>query len=349
VSKPSFDPNDLASPGTLERLSTDPLRPLIDRTLEKPYRPASTFKVVTAVAALENGLVSPGEEMTCSGTRSVGQHVLRDMDVHGTLDLLDALQRSCNVYFWTLAERAGIDRLAAVARDFGFGARTGLGINGDVAGQVPDQRLYSGNADADLELTLNTAVGLGDVKVTVVQLAMAYAALANGGRLFVPQVVRRLESARGEVIADRPPVLRRSLHASAPTLDIIRRGMTRAVNRRGGTAFKARKGAVKMVGKTGTFEAPDRPDPVETADAWFAGWAPQERPRIAVVVLVERGGIGGAVAAPVARAIIDGYYTRGDKPPKRRAAAHARRKKEKKKNERSARARHGKLRRRGDL
>lgn len=306
VSRPSFDPNAMTGGAELARLARDPARPLIDRTLEKTYRPASTFKLVTAVAALENGLVRPDEEMTCSGTRVIGDHVLHDMEVHGTIDLLEALQRSCNVYFWALAERAGIDRLAQVARDFGFGARTGLGINGDLAGQVPDQRLLTGDGNGDLELTLNTAVGLGEVRVTVVQLAMAYAALANGGRLWVPQVVRGIERAGGVVVADRPPVLRRRVAVSPATVDIIRRGMTRAVNTRGGTAFTARRGAVKMVGKTGTFEPPDR----DAADALFAGWAPSDRPQIAVVVLIEGGGIGGEVAAPVARDVIDGYFTR---------------------------------------
>lgn len=319
VSRPSFDPEAVARSGAeRERLARDPARPLVDRTLEQTYRPASTFKLVTAVAALENGLVRPDEEMTCTGTRAIGDHVLHDMEVHGTIDLLGALQRSCNVYFWALAERAGIDRLAEVARDFGFGARTGLGIDGDVAGQIPDQHLFGGDADKNLELTLNTAVGLGEVRVTVVQLAMAYAALANGGRLYVPQVVRRIERAGGQVVAERPPVLRRRVAASPATLEIIRRGMTRAVNARGGTAFTARRGAVKMVGKTGTFEPPDR----DEADALFAGWAPSDRPQIAVVVVVERGGVGGEVAAPVARDIIDGYFTRLHPPRHHKAKAH---------------------------
>ncbi len=302
--------------GRVLALVSTPSGDPVDRTVAKAYRPASTFKLVTAVAALENKLASPDEEMTCSGTRQIGDHVLRDMEVHGTIDLLEALQRSCNVYFWALGERAGIDRLAQVARDFGFGAPTGLGIDGEVAGAVPDQRLYNGDANHNLELTLNTAVGLGEVRVSVLQLAMAYAALANGGRLFVPQVVGRIERA-GAVVADRPPVLRRHIAASQETLDIIRRGMTRAVNVRGGTAFTARRGAVKMVGKTGTFEPPDR----DEADALFAGWAPPEHPEIAVVVLVERGGVGGEVAAPVARRIIDGYFTRVH-PVRHTAKAH---------------------------
>jgi penicillin-binding protein 2 len=156
---------------------------------------------------------------------------------------------------------------------------------------------------------------------------MAYAALANGGRLYVPQVVRRVQRPGAEVVAERPPVLRRHIAASPTTLDILRRGMTRAVNARGGTAFTARRGAVKMVGKTGTFEPPDR----DEADALFAGWAPSEHPEIAVVVLIERGGVGGAVAAPVARDIIDGYFTRVHPPP-HKARAH----RDKKKSEKTA-------------
>lgn len=332
VSTPSFDPSamtgDLAG-AEQERLKNDPLRPLVDRTLQQPYPPASTFKLVTAVAGLESHMVSPHEELTCTGSRTVGNRVLYDMDVHGTIDFLEALQRSCNIYFWTIGERVGIDRLARVARDFGFGAPTGLGINGDVAGQVPDRAMFGGQADRDLVLTLNTAVGLEEVKATVVQLAMAYAALANGGRLYEPQVVRRVQTTRGKLVDDRPPILRRKVNASPATLELIRQGMTRAVNKRGGTAFAAKKGAVKMVGKTGTELHRHPADEAGTAGhAWFAGWAPSAHPKIVIVVLIENGGIGGTIAAPVAREIIDAYFTRPPvsrhSRPHRRAGRHRR-------------------------
>jgi penicillin-binding protein 2 len=247
---------------------------------------------------------------------------MRDMGTHGTIDFIRALQHSCNVYFWTIGERVGIDRLGQTARDFGFGAPTGLGIDEEISGQLPDSRSHGSNAAADLVQTLDAAIGGGDVRVTVIQLAMAYAALANGGRLYAPQIVGRVQGVDGAV-EEREPVLLRRVTVWPATLDIVRQGMWRAVNADGGTAFAARRGAVEMAGKTGTAPADrgstskrtphDRSPPTH---AWFAGWAPWDRPEIAVVVFIENGGVGGKVAAPVARAIVEGYF--GERSPRRR-------------------------------
>jgi penicillin-binding protein 2 len=160
----------------------------------------------------------------------------------------------------------------------------------------------------DLVLTLLTAVGSADVRVTPVQVAMAYAALANGGRLYAPQLVDRIQSSLGQVLEQRTPVLRRTLHVSPASLALVREGMRRAVNQAGGTAHGARKGLVVMAGKTGTS---DVTRPAAFPHAWFAGWAPADRPEIAVVALVDSGGVGGLVAAPIARAIVDAYFARG--------------------------------------
>lgn len=309
VSNPSFDPGVMSDPlaqGERAGLEADPRTPLLDRTLDVAYPPGSTWKLVTAVAGLESGLVSPRDELTCTGERMVGRYRLRDMHAHGTVDFLEALAVSCNVYFWQVAERTGIDSMAAVARDFGFGEPTGLGINGDAAGTVPDSGTYGGSNS--LVRTLDTAIGGGDVRLTVIQLAMAYAAVANGGTLYAPQVVRRVLSASGQVVEERPPLVRRRLEVSAATVALVREGLWRVVNARGGTAFAARSGAVRMVGKTGT--APVVNNDPNTAHALFVGWAPSDRPQIAFAVLIERGGIGGAVAAPVARTIVDDYFTK---------------------------------------
>lgn len=309
VSTPSFDPDVMTDPlSTSERegLEADPRHPLLDRTLEQDYPPGSTWKLVTAVAGLQSGMASPSDELTCSGKRTVGKYVLLDMHAHGVVDFLEAMQVSCNVYFWQVGERAGIDSMAQVARDLGFGESTTLGINGDQSGRVPDSGTYGGTDS--LLPTLKTAIGGGDVRLTVIQLAMAYAAVANGGRLYAPQVVRRVQAASGQVLQEREPILRRNVDVPAATLEVIREGMRRAVNARDGTAFAARNGAVKMSGKTGT--APVIGGYSKIAHALFAGWAPSDRPQIAFAVLIEHGGVGGVVAAPVARTIVDGYFTR---------------------------------------
>ena len=316
----------------------DPKQADGDRAVGRAYPPASTYKLITAVAGLETG-ISPDEENTCTGHRMVGSSNLLDMGVHGTIDFVEALQHSCNVYFFWVGERVGLARLAAVARDFGFGEPTGLDINGEVAGHVPDATEYAGHSERDQVRRLQTAIGAASVRATVLQVAMAYAALANGGRLYQPQIVRRVKRG-GQTVEEPEPVLRRHVSASASTLEVIRRGLYRAVNRRGGTAFAAKKGVVKMVGKTGTAPLPTDP---EESHAWFAGWAPADNPRMAIAVLVENGGIGGAVAAPVARDIIDAYYLHAarEKRAERRAA---RAEKAKKAKARAAKARAAKAR-----
>jgi penicillin-binding protein 2 len=229
---------------------------------------------------------------------------------------VQALQVSCNVYFWAVGERVGLEGLAGAARDLGFGAASGLGIDGESPGVVPDRTTRDLRGPEGLAYTLRTAIGNGDVRVTAVQLAMAYGAIANGGRLYAAQLVRRIQTASGWMVEERAPILRRRISVSPATLDILHEGMWRVVNAAGGTASSARRGAIPMAGKTGTATPVRRPEgqgePAAAQDlvshAWFAGWAPVGRPQIVAVVLVEHGGVGGKVAAPVARAIIDGSF-----------------------------------------
>jgi penicillin-binding protein 2 len=311
VSTPSFDPNAMSGPGAAARralLERDPRRPLSDRTLDRAYPAGSTFKLVTAVAGLERNAASPDEEVTCTGRRIEGTRVLLD-GVHGTNDFVAALAVSCNIYFWKIAERVGIDGIAEAARDLGFGASTGLDINRDVPGAMPDGTMLDSAGGGDIVPTLQAVIGGGGVRVTVIQLAMAYAAVANGGRLYAPQVVRRVQRAGDPVVRERGPVLRRRVNVSPTTLDLVRRGMWLAVNGARGTGAAARKGAIQMIGKTGTAYPPRlRPDTPGTPHAWFVGLAPADRPTIVVAVFIEKGGVGGKVAAPVARRIVDQFF-----------------------------------------
>src|SRR5690606_28544354 len=313
-----------------ERMQADPRRPYVDKTLQQHYPPGSTYKFVVASAALEDALVSPHERMMCTGAHQLGRRTFHCLSSHGVIDLLQALEHSCNIYFWKLSERVGIDRMAEVARDFGFGAPTGLGINGDVPGTVPDRAFYK-DRGFQIGHTLNAATGQGDVEVTVLQLAMAYAALANGGRLFAPQVVERVVAATGEVVAEYEPVVRRRVAVSADNLEVIRQGMWRVANAEGGTAHTyGHSDIVDIAGKTGSAQVRSRRsrddegtrgwDP-RRSHAWFAGWAPASDPEIAVVVLIEHGGSGGRVAAPVAKEIIEGYFTRVKKESRPAPAA----------------------------
>jgi penicillin-binding protein 2 len=320
VSTPSFDPNVMTGHLTRaedERMRADPRKPYIDKTLQQDYPPGSVFKFVTAGAALEGHQAVPSEQIFCPGYYQRGKSRFGCTASHGKLDLLGAIQHSCNIYFWTLSERIGLDRMAQVAVDFGFDAPSGLGLNGDIAGRIPTKAWYEKRGVFKVGYTLNAATGQGDVEVTVTQVAMAYATLANGGRLFVPQVVREIRTPAGELVASFPPEVRRRVALSPATFDILREGMVKVTNELGGTGYEAAKGSViDFAGKTGTAQVASRivkddgsaPGWNPRRDhAWFGGWAPARQPEVAIAVFVEHGGPGGKVAGPVAREVLEAW------------------------------------------
>jgi penicillin-binding protein 2 len=320
ASRPAFDPNVMSGRLTRDReaaMLADPRKPFLDKTLRRHFPPGSTYKFVAAVAGLEDKVIDRYFTEQCPGYYEEGSRRFHCTKIHGWENIVHAIQHSCNVFFWKLAMRIGIDRMAQVAFDFGFGAPTGLGLNGDVAGRIPTRAWYEQRTPYKLGFTLNVAVGQGDVAVTVLQLAMAYAAIANGGKLFAPQVVQRLETPSGEIISNYQPVLRRRVAASDQTLGYLRAGMERAVNELGGTAFEYGKSErATYAGKTGTAQVRNRRisndetggswDP-NRDHAWFAGYAPADNPEIAIVVFIEHGGAGGHVAAPIARKVVEAY------------------------------------------
>jgi len=240
ASTPSFDPNIMTGHLTRERerqMLADPRKPFIDKTLRQFYPPGSTYKFITALAALSHSLVSEEEPLSCTGVHRSGKRAFRCTGRHEKVDMLSALKHSCNVYFWKLSERVGIDVMAEVARDFGFGEPTGIGLNGDTAGRVPTRQWYEERDEFKIGYTLNAAMGQGDVEVSVLQLAMAYAAIANGRKLYVPLLVDRVESASGDVVVQYASQLRRTLNLSPEVMDIVKRGMWKVVNESGGTAY----------------------------------------------------------------------------------------------------------------
>ena len=239
VSKPSFDPNVMT--GHLTRaeealLLRDPRKPFIDKTLRATYPPGSVFKFVTAIAALEDGQGAEDETVFCTGVYELANTRFRCTASHERLDLIGAIQHSCNVYFWKLAERVGLDRLAIVARSYGFGAPSNLGVGTESPGRIPTKAWYDQRTRYKVGYATNAATGQGDVEVTVLQVAMAYAALANNGTLRVPQVVERVEAADGRVLHAYSPKVARAIPTPTAALDIMHRGMVKVVNERGGTA-----------------------------------------------------------------------------------------------------------------
>jgi penicillin-binding protein 2 len=323
VSKPSFDPNVMTGHLTHAEytlLLNDPLKPFVDKALRATYPPGSIFKFTTAIAALEDGQAAEDESMFCTGEYQLAGTRFSCHGTHGKVDLLKAIQHSCDVYFWKLAERIGLDRIAEVAREYGFGAPTNLGLNGDSGGRMPTKAWYEEKSHYKIGYATNAAIGQGDVEVTVLQMAMAYAALANGGTLFVPQVVERVEANDGHPIHNYEPKVSHTIKTPVDALDTWKRGMWKVTNELGGTAYEhGHVEGLTVMGKTGTAEVKkhhrQEDEKVDgwhpnAAHAWFAGWAPAEDPEIAIVVLVEHGGAGGQVAWPIAKQILEGYFTK---------------------------------------
>ena len=323
ASKPSFDPNEMSGHLTLEaeqRLLADRYHPLHDKTLAETYYPGSTFKPVSAISALEDRLITPDDKTKCHGSFDIARRRFKCTKTHGVVSLYDAIVQSCNVYFYELGARPGMmDRLAKFGADLGLGAPTGLGLNGEDGGFLPTEEWYREqkrqNPKAEgfqIGQALNAVIGQGSTRVTLLQMALMYAAIANGGKLWLPQIVERVESPDGQTLEEFAPRVRREISVAPETLATVRQALVGVVNESKGTAYKNRSTEIEVAGKTGTAQVHGRHTELggyEAGDhAWFVGFAPAGRPRIAVAVLVEHGGHGGDVAAPVAMEIIDKYF-----------------------------------------
>ena len=322
-SKPTFDPSSWTGRLTREEkdaVDENPYRPMMNKAVWS-YFPGSTYKVVTALAALEEGVVTPDEKFECRGYHEFGNRIFRcwNRAGHGEVDLRLALKHSCDVWFYQVAERLGVDRLAEYARDFGFGSRTGLGLNGESAGLVPTREWHEKHSAEGFQygFALNTAVGQGDTRVTPLQLALAYAAVANGGKLYYPQIVEQIKTADGRTLIEYAPRLRGRLRASDEHLRLIVEALAASVNEEGGTAYESRIDGIRVAGKTGTAQVRGLNSRITVEEslryrlrdhAWFVAYAPADDPQIVVVAFLEHGGSGGKHAAPVAMEVVARYF-----------------------------------------
>lgn len=324
VSKPSFDPNAWSgglSRETWQAIQENPFNPMLDKSVQS-YFPGSVYKVVTAAAGLEEGVLDPEEEIDSPGQYEYGNHIFHchKRGGHGKVNLYEALAASADVYFYKLGERMGIDTLAVYGRRFGFGEKTGIGINGESAGTVPTRAHHEAHGGYQAGLALSTAIGQGDVRTSPLQMALAYAALANGGSVWTPRVVDSIRSPDGKVLTHYDAVLQRGLDVSNEHVSMILRGLEMVVNDpKRGTGHLAALPYGTVAGKTGTAQVRQiQRDPMrqnvkrfrDRDHAWFAAIAPLESPRLVVVVFLEHGGSGGKDAAPVARQIIEAYHQR---------------------------------------
>jgi penicillin-binding protein 2 len=306
TSTPAYDPNHFTTgiePALWAKLASDPETPLMNRVIQGSYAPGSTFKVIAATAALEEGLITPATTFYCPGHLSVYNTVFRCLGVHGVIDLRRAIGMSCNVYFYQVGIRLEIARLAKWAKLMGLGAPTGVDLPFEASGLMPSPEWklrvlktpwYAGE-------TVSVAIGQGQVSATPLQMARVAAFIANGGRLVRPHF------ARGASVPQSPPLVR------PETIATVRDGMRLVVS--AGTGLRARLQSVEVCGKTGSAQVVARSRLERTPNArdllphgWFIAFAPADAPRIALAVLVEHGGSGAAAAAPVARRILAHFF-----------------------------------------
>lgn len=323
VNSPSMDPEMFShriSTEDWKRMTEDPSHPLEDKALRGQYPPASTYKMIPAAAALMEKVVTPETTFYCSGSLKVGGRKFRCHKAagHGPVNLVQALQYSCDVYFYSIGPKLGHERLAQYAKAFGLGAPTGLGLNQEKGGLVPTElwkmKVYKQPWVAGD--TVSASIGQGFNLVTPLQIARYTAALANGGHLMRPYVVERILNYEGKVVEETLPQEVGRLPVSRSVLRIVQQGMYAVVQEKGGTAYSSRIPGLDMGGKTGTaqvirqesHEAGRKSKPHYEDHALFTGYAPFENPEIVVSVLIEHGGHGGAVAAPIARAVFKRYF-----------------------------------------
>jgi penicillin-binding protein 2 len=308
-----------------EKLSNDPSHPMENRAIAGQYPPGSTYKLVVAAAALQEGVIAPEKTILCNGAYEVGNRTFRcwQKDGHGAVNLHRAVVESCDVYFYTVGKMLGVDKIAWYARQFGFGAATGVDLPREKSGLVPtkDWKLSRFGEPWQVGETISIAIGQGFNLVTPIQLANAYAAMANGGTLLRPYMIKRIESADGKVFKEFGPEKLNTLPISKENQALLNFALWGVVNQRGGTGSALKRAQEDFCGKTGTSQVIGLPQDEKARrakkiayeyrdHALFVCFGPYKNPEIAVAVIMENAGHGGSAAAPVARKIVDAYFAR---------------------------------------
>lgn len=316
VSKPDFDLSFFSSTTPINiwrELNSDKRTPLFNRATSSIYPPGSCFKPVSALAALNDSLINEMFTFSCGGGFSFGNHFYKCLGNHGPLNVVHAIEKSCNTFFYRLILTNGFERWTKYAKIFGFGEKTGIDIFEEKGGILPSPEYYDriyGKNKWTKGFIVSLGVGQGELGVTPLQMARYVSALANGGTLYRPHAVRKLfnpETNPKEIII---PVEGEKLPISKEALDLVREGMFLVVNGNG-TATHIRIPDIHIAGKTGTAQNPHGKD-----HAWFIGFAPFEKPKIAIAVIVENVGFGGVYAAPIAKQLIELYLKGKDENTK---------------------------------
>ena len=345
ASSPAFDQNQFVrgfKPSEWQAIVDNPLHPLENKSIQGQYPLGSTFKPVVLAAALEEGVADPETELTCTGEYQLGNRVYRCWKKrgHGQIALHQALVESCDIYFYQLGQRLGVDNMAAYSRRFRLGSRTKVRLNNEEAGLVPTSqwkmKRFGVRWQKGEDLVL--AIGQGFLLATPIQMGVLYGAIANGGVFVRPRVVMRVEDADGNLVEKVQPEAVGKLNLEPGTLSFLQGALEGVVQELHGTGraaqLRGKLNGIKVAGKTGTAQvievAEDREEeeqdeslvPYEFRDhAWFVAYAPAEAPEIVVTVLVEHGGHGGSAAAPLARRVMEEYFK--NRPPVQEAKLEA--------------------------
>jgi len=311
VSMPAFDPNEFSKgikAGYYKELNDNKKAPLMNKAISGQYPPGSTFKMVTALAGLKSGKFKPETHIHCTGTFFLGNHPFGcwKREGHGSLSMAEAIEQSCDTYFYTVAREIGIDALAEMSRAFGLGEKPGLGLMAERAGIVPSPawKLSAGRGGWNPGETINTAIGQGDSLTTPMQLAIMTARMVNGGKMIAPRL-----------LLDDATQMLGEIEVDPAHLAVVVEGMNRVVNGPRGTARGSMIADEKFAfgGKTGTSQVRKLLVPGQDQKsipwefrhhAWFVGYAPVSKPEICCSVIIEHGGGGASAAAPVARDVL---------------------------------------------
>ncbi|MBS4016493.1 MAG: penicillin-binding protein 2 [Candidatus Latescibacteria bacterium] len=306
LSYPGFDPELMTrgiSATEWQKLISNKSSPLINRTIGSAYPPGSTIKPILALQALEKNLIDAYTRFTpCQGSFVYGNRTYRCLSKHGSLNLSSAIVHSCNIYFYQLGLKLGVDNIASFLQTWHIDDRTGIDLIGERKGNVPSRKYLDnryGKNRWTTGLLPNFAVGQGEILTTPLQLASIYAAIANNGVYYTPHLLKAVKN--GDKVIESYPVQKQQLNISDKNISIIKQALKEAVEK--GTGGGAYLGNVTVAGKTGTAENPPNLD-----HAWFVGYAPAENPQVLFCVIVENVGKGGAIAAPIVRELIRKYF-----------------------------------------
>lgn len=313
VSWPSFDPNNFSrgiSAKEWGSIINNPNHPLQNRTISSMYPPGSLFKVITGAAALEAKVTTPDELIFDSGKHWVVDKRNAQGEAFGWINFYDAIEKSDNVYFYEMGRRLGIDKISAMAREFGLGKETGIDLDGESEGNVASEQykkeVFGQDQDWYLGETMDAAIGQSYTLTTPLQLAMVYSALANGGFRYQPYLVSRIDTLDGTPLKIFSPNRIGTLPISKATLNEIHTGLRRVMLKEGTGGELFSNYPIAAAGKSGTAETNG------LDNGWFVAYAPFDKPEIVIICMFEHSGFGSESAAPVVKDIMDAYFHFGD-------------------------------------